>query len=67
MIGDFRPDWDAQTGDIFDDGYGNIARIFRRSRSDAWCDIVVVQRDGAVWSKRMVRGIPAAWSKLPRR
>jgi hypothetical protein len=66
-MSDFRPQWDAQTGDIYDDGHGNIVRITRRSRFLAWCDVVVIAANGAVWTKRMPAGIPVTWGKLPRR
>lgn len=64
---EFRSSWDADTGDIFSDEAGNIVKITRRSRTRDWCDVVVLATNGAVWTKRMPRGIPAAWRKLPRR
>ena len=57
----------AETGDIFDDGNGNFVKVFRRSRTGTWVDIVVVTRDYSTWSKRMPLGIPATWLRMPRR
>lgn len=57
----------AETGDIFNDGNNNIAKVFRRSRTGTWVDIVVITTTNDVWTKRMPLGIPASWRKLPRR
>lgn len=56
----------ADKGDIFD-APGGIVRVTRRSLAHGWVDIVVIQPGGAVWTKRMPKGIPASWRKLPRR
>jgi hypothetical protein len=55
---------DVQKGDRFK-ATGGLLTVTRASRT-GWVDIVVVQANGATWSKRMALGIPAEWERLPR-
>ena len=55
-----------EVGDRFDTGH-SIVTVTRRSVKHGWVDIAVMQsHDGAQWTKRMPRGIPAAWLPLSR-
>lgn len=54
-----------EAGDKFDTGL-SIVTVTRRSAKHGWVDITVRQTGGAQWSKRMPKGIPAAWLPVPR-